>query len=83
MKISASPVPPVLTATVTAHARKIAKAAHEFEAVLLNTLLGPMEHTFSSLLGKENEVESDNYHSLAMQTLASSLATKVEWGSRI
>ena len=58
------------------YVRKVTKAAHEFEAVLLNTLLGPLEHTFSSLPGKENEVESDNYRSLGMQTLATSLAAK-------
>ena len=34
------------------HERKITKAAREFEAVLLNTVLGPLEHTFASLPGK-------------------------------
>lgn len=72
---------PVLAPHPAVHAsadyvRKVSKAAHEFEAVLLNTLLGPLERTFSSLPGKENEVESDNYHSLGMQTLATSLAAK-------
>lgn len=71
----------VLTAPAPAgppadYVRKVTKAAREFEAVLLNALLGPLEHTFSSLPGKENEVESDNYHSLGMQTLATSLAAK-------
>jgi Rod binding domain-containing protein len=58
------------------HAGKIAKAAREFEAVLLNTLLGPLEKTFSSLPGKEADAVSDNYQSLGMQTLASALAAK-------
>lgn len=58
------------------HAHKIAKAARDFEAVLLNTLLAPLEHTFSSLPGKEADAVSDNYHSLGMQVLASSLAAK-------
>lgn len=58
------------------YTRKVIKAAREFEAVLLNTLLGPLEHTFSSLPGKDTDVESDNYQSLGMQTLASSLAAK-------
>jgi Rod binding domain-containing protein len=74
--------PVVTTAPATSnpavdqHARKIAKAAHDFEAVLLNTLLGPLEKTFSSLPGKETDAVSDNYHSLGMQALASSLAAR-------
>lgn len=63
-------------APATEHTRKIAKAAREFEAVLLNTLLGPLQHTFSSLPGKEADAISDNYHSLGMQALASTLAAK-------
>jgi Rod binding domain-containing protein len=72
--------PPALTSpptfAATEHSRKIAKAAHDFEAVLLNTLLGPLEKTFSSLPGKEADAVSDNYHSLGMQALASSIAAK-------
>jgi Rod binding domain-containing protein len=68
--------PTTSTPAVDQHARKIAKAAHDFEAVLLNTLLGPLEKTFSSLPGKETDAVSDNYHSLGMQALASSLAAK-------
>jgi len=58
------------------HERKITKAAREFEAVLLNTVLGPLEHTFASLPGKETDAVSDNYQSLGMQALTSSLAAK-------
>ena len=68
--------PATSTPAVDQHARKIAKAAHDFEAVLLNTLLGPLEKTFSRLPGKETDAVSDNYHSLGMQALASSLAAK-------
>ena len=63
-------------APIAEHARKITKAAHEFEAVLLNSLLGPLEKTFSSLPGKEADTVSDNYHSMGMQALASALAAK-------
>jgi Rod binding domain-containing protein len=52
------------------------KIPPEFEAVLLNALLGPLEHTFSSLPGKETDAVSDNYHSLGMQALTSTLAAK-------
>ena len=71
---TAAPLVPSIPAAE--HARKIAKAAHEFEAVLLNSMLGPLEHTFSSLPGKETDAVSDNYHSLGMQALSSSLAAK-------
>ena len=57
-----------------AHVRKVIHAAHEFEAVLLNAMLGPLEQTFSSLPGKTRDAESDNYHSLGMQALSSTLA---------
>lgn len=56
------------------HARKVIHAAREFEGVLLNTMLGPLEQVFSSLPGKTPDSESDNYHYLGMQALASSLA---------
>jgi peptidoglycan hydrolase FlgJ len=70
-------IAPFVPATPAAeHARKITKAAHEFEAVLLNTLLGPLEKSFSSLPGKAHDAVSDNYQSLAMQAMASSLAAK-------
>jgi Rod binding domain-containing protein len=63
-------------APATEHARKIAKAARDFEAVLLNTLLGPLEKTFSSLPGKETNAVSDDYQSMGMQALASGLAAR-------
>ena len=58
---------------------KISRATHaarEFEAVLLNTLLGALEHSFASLPGKDSDPASDNYQSLGMQTLATSLASR-------
>jgi Rod binding domain-containing protein len=58
------------------NARRVLRAAHEFEAVLLNTLLGSLEHSFASLPGKDPEAGSDNYQYLGMQALASSLAAR-------
>ena len=54
--------------------QKIVRAAQEFEAALLNTLLGSLEQSFSAMPGKKVETGSDHYHYLGMQTLASSLA---------
>jgi len=59
-----------------ARADKASRAAHQFEGVLLNTLLSSLEHSFSSLPGKTAEVGSDNYHYLGMQALASSLSAR-------
>lgn len=56
------------------HARKVIRAAHEFEGVLLNTMLGSLEQVFSSLPGEKPDSESDNYHYLGMQSLSSVLA---------
>ena len=81
MNVTSPLTAPFVPSTPAAeHARKIAKAAHEFEAVLLNTVLGPLERTFSSLPGKETDAISDNYHSLGMQALTSSLAGKGGFG---
>ena len=53
-----------------AKTHRVLHAAREFEAVLLNTLLGSLEHSFASLPGKDPDGTSDNYHSLGMQALA-------------
>jgi Rod binding domain-containing protein len=58
-----------------AYAKRVVHAARQFEAVLLNQLLGSLEHSFSALPGKEVDAIGDNYHSMGMQALASSLAT--------
>ena len=72
LRLTSAPPPADPAAEQRAH--KIAKAARDFEAVLLNTLLGPLEKTFSSLPGKEHDAVSDNYQSLGMQALTSCLA---------
>jgi Rod binding domain-containing protein len=72
LRLTSIPAPPDLAAQQRAH--KITKATRDFEAVLLNTLLGPLEKTFSSLPGKEHDAVSDNYQSLGMQALTSCLA---------
>ena len=64
------------SSTSAERTHKIEKAAREFESVLLNTVLGPLERTFSSLPGKDNDVESDNYQSMGMQALSSALTAK-------
>jgi Rod binding domain-containing protein len=55
-------------------ANKGRHAALEFESVLLQTLLEPLEKSFSTLPGKDDLSGGDNYHYLGTQALASSLA---------
>lgn len=53
---------------------KLLHAAQQFEALLLNDLLGPVEKAFSSIPGKQDETGSDNYQYLATQALAAHIA---------
>ena len=61
-------------APTEAYAKRVGSAARQFEAVLLNSLLGSLEHSFSALPGKKPDSVADNYHAMGMQALASSLA---------
>lgn len=56
--------------------QRLVRAAHQFEAVLLNQLLGSLEHSFSLLGEKKTDAGSDQYHFLGVQALASSIAAK-------
>jgi len=70
-----APVTAVSTiSSAAARQHQITKAAREFEAVLLNAFLGPIEKTFASLPGKDPDAISDNYQSLGMQAITSSIA---------
>ena len=64
------------TAPTEAYANRVVHASRQFEAVLLNTLLGSLEHSFSALPGKKTDAIADNYHSMGMQALASTLAER-------
>jgi Rod binding domain-containing protein len=55
---------------------KLTHAAHQFEAVLLNELLGSLEQAFSALGEEKTEAGSDHYRYLGVQALASSIAAK-------
>jgi Rod binding domain-containing protein len=58
----------------TAQARKIVRAARDFESVLLGSVFGALEHTFSELGGKPSDPGSENYQAMAMQALGKRLA---------
>src|SRR5271169_4183961 len=76
MQPVAAAIDPSVAVADGGKARRVLHATHEFEAVLLNTLLGSLEHSFAALPGKDSEAGSDNYQYLGMQALASSLAAR-------
>ena len=55
-------------------AAKAAKAGTEFEAVLLNMVLGGLQRVFSQLPGDHQDNISKSYDGMAMQALASGMA---------
>ena len=57
-----------------ATAKKAAKAGAQFEAVLLNNVLGGVERAFTELPGAQHDQSNEAYSGLAMQTLTSALA---------
>src|SRR5579863_4120422 len=50
------------------------KAAREFEAQLIASLLESLEKTFAAVPGKESIAGADNYNYLGTQALSSALA---------
>jgi Rod binding domain-containing protein len=64
------------TATPSSPEReKALQAGTQFEAVLLNSLMGSLEHSFSHLPGgKKEDQASESYGGMAMQALTSGLA---------
>ena len=67
--------PSSIDATET-HSARMVHAARQFEGVLLNSLLGSLQHSFASLDGKTTDSESTNYNYIGMQALASALAAR-------
>ncbi len=70
--VSDIPVLPAQSAKVPAP--KVVKAAREFEALLLASILGPLERTFSAWPGQETPTGSEAYQSMGMQALSAALA---------
>jgi Rod binding domain-containing protein len=71
---------PVSLATIAPAAQgntqheKVRKAGAQFEAVLLNNVLGAVEQTFTRLPGSPERDSTEAYSGLAMQALTSKLA---------
>src|ERR1700690_2050996 len=56
------------------YTRKVVKAAQDFEAVLLTSLFGSLEKTFTSIGAKSSDPGSNDYQYMGAQALGSSLA---------
>ena len=67
-------------ATPAAPLTRGAKAAREFEAQLIGSLLESFEKTFASLPGDNQVPGSDNYNYLGTQALASAMAAAGGFG---
>jgi Rod binding domain-containing protein len=76
---SSAPTSPVL-ATAMPPAGRGAKAAREFEASLIASLLESMEKTFASLPGDGTLPGADNYNYLGIQALAGDMAARGGFG---
>jgi Rod binding domain-containing protein len=76
---SAATVSPGL-ATPAAPLGRGAKAAQDFEAQLLGSLLESMEKTFATLPGQSDMPGADDYNYLGSQALAQALAARGGFG---
>jgi|HubBroStandDraft_5_1064220.scaffolds.fasta_scaffold1516092_1 Rod binding domain-containing protein len=57
-----------------AYMRKVVKAARDFEGVLLTSLFGSLEKTFSEIGAKSTDPGANDYQFMGAQALGSSLA---------
>ncbi len=69
-----------LLATPTLRPGRGAKAAQEFEANLIGSLLESMEKTFATLPGESTLPGADNYNYMGTQALAQGLAARGGFG---
>ncbi len=67
------------TATSVAYPRS-AKAAREFEASLINSLLASLEKTFASAPGESEIPGADSYNYLGTQALSEAIAARGGFG---
>jgi Rod binding domain-containing protein len=70
---------PAVPAVTTRHAsepyvQKARKAARQFEAQMIATLLGPVEKSFAAIPGEATDPGADNYQAMGVQALATQMA---------
>jgi Rod binding domain-containing protein len=70
-----SPVTALSAASASPDSReRIAKAARDFEAILLRSLLEPLQKSFSSVAGESSQAGQDDYQYMGTEALASAMA---------
>ncbi len=77
--LSLATLPPDLAAPANLRTRG-AKAAGEFEAHLIGSLLESLEKTFATVPGENNVPGEDDYNYLGTEALASALAASGGFG---
>jgi Rod binding domain-containing protein len=74
MAIAALAALPVGLPAKTANVQKVVEAAQEFEAVMLESFLRPLEESFSSLPGGDDSMGMSGYRDMVTQAMASAIA---------
>jgi len=67
-------VPSIAHLSKSDDTQKIMQAAQEFEAILLESFVKPLEQTFSQLPGEEGALGVSGYQDMGTQALVSGLA---------
>lgn len=76
---SLATLPPDLSAPASAPTRSV-RAAREFEAHLIGSLLQSLEKTFATVPGEKTMPGEDDYNYLGTEALASALAAGAGFG---
>jgi Rod binding domain-containing protein len=69
-----APASVAMPATATPNLGRGEKAAREFEAQLIGSVLASMEKTFATVPGDDGVAGEDNYNYMGTQALASAIA---------
>jgi Rod binding domain-containing protein len=80
MNLALAASSPGVNSSQPADAQKIMSAARQFEAILLNDLLGPLQKSFAALPGSSDSAGSGEYQYLGTQALATGLASAGGFG---
>jgi Rod binding domain-containing protein len=55
---------------------RIARAARDFEAILLRTLLEPLQRSFSTIPGESSQAGQDEFQYMGTEALAAAMAER-------
>lgn len=78
--ITALPAVPGSSASSSDSPERIRKAARDFEAILLRSLLEPLQKSFSTISGESNDAGHDDYQYMATEAFAAAMAASGGFG---